>query len=221
MAACSRPLLPLYAMSSSDVESLFRAWGLTADGVAAHNLCGSAVLELTFPGRLTTGEASSLLGVEPAQYDAVLVPRLEARLEGEFTAALPRIDTAWLLASRAARPAHAVARAGSTRTRGKKRRTSLARGARCFVLYPERCTDGRFHYFPATIARVRAREPRFVVAWKDGDARHREVSSVLVATSRRAPCLEWPVAGGGARAKTPPEVRAADAMLLLASGVAP
>ena len=42
-------------------------------------------------------------------------------------------------------------------------------GARCFVLYPSRCTDGCFHYFPARITKVRDQEPRYSVVWQDGD----------------------------------------------------
>ena len=146
---------------------------------------GSAILQITFPGRLTTTEASSLLGIDPQQYDTVLVQNLEAVLEHE-AAAVQRIDTAWLSASRAVRRPDTLAEMPA-RTPAKSTGHVFRPGARCFVLYPERCTDGCFHYFPARITKVRDQEPRYAIAWQDGDPRHRDVPSGLVARTRRQP----------------------------------
>lgn len=180
----------LYAMSSLEVQDLLSSWNVAADGVARHDLGGSAMLQLTFPGRLTTMEASSLLGIDPQQYDMLLVPKLEAMLERE-AAAVQRIDTQWLLAARAARSAPETLAPAAMPTRcdvaTKPTRPTFRLGMRCFVLYPEQCMDGRFHYFPARITKVRDQEPRYSVAWQDGDVRYRDVLSCMVAKKRQKP----------------------------------
>lgn len=182
----------LYAMSSLEVQDLLSSWNVATDGVAQHGLGGSAMLQLTFPGRLTTMEASSLLGIDPQQYDMLLVPKLEAVLERE-AAAVQRIDTQWLSAARAVRsapgtlaPAAMPARC-DVATKPTRPRPTFRLGARCFVLYPNRCTDGCFHYFPARITKVRDQEPRYSVAWQDGDVRYRDVLSFMVAKTRQKP----------------------------------
>ena len=175
-------------MSSLEVQDLLRSWNVTTDGVAQHGLGGSAMLQLTFPGRLTTMEASSLLGIDPQQYDMLLLPKLEAVLERE-AAAVQRIDTQWLSAARAVRSAPETLAPAAMPARcdvaTKPPRPTFRLGAWCFVLYPEQCTDGCFHYFPARITKVRDQEPRYSVAWKDGDVRYRDVLSCMVAKTRR------------------------------------
>tara|TARA_B110000444_G_scaffold192617_2_gene182561 strand:- start:1089 stop:1688 length:600 start_codon:yes stop_codon:yes gene_type:complete len=177
-------------MSSLEVQDLLSSWNVATDGVARHGLGGSAMLQLTFPGRLTTMEASSLLGIDPEQYDMLLLPKLEAVLERE-AAAVQRIDTQWLSAARAVRSApETLAPAGMPArcdVAMKPPRPTFRLGARCFVLYPEQCTDGCFHYFPARITKVRDQEPRYSVAWKDGDVCYRDVLSCMVAKTRQTP----------------------------------
>ena len=181
----------LYAMSSLEVQGLLSSWNVATDGVAQHGLGGSAMLQLTFPGRLTTMEASSLLGIDPEQYDTLLVPKLEAMLERE-AAAVQRIDTQWLSAARAVRsvpetPASPAAMPARCDVAAKPPQPTFRLGTRCFVLYPEQCADGCFHYFPARITKVRDQEPRYSVAWKDGDVRYRDVLSCMVAKTRQRP----------------------------------
>ena len=63
----------------------------------------------------------------------------------------------------------------------------IAVGKRCFGLYPEPCTDGLFHYFQATVSAIYDVEPKYLVAWCDGDLKHRQLHSIFITSSTRNP----------------------------------
>lgn len=60
-------------------------------------------------------------------------------------------------------------------------------GKRCFALYPEPCTDGLLHYFKATVSAIYDVEPKYLVAWCDGDLKHRQLHSIFITPSKQNP----------------------------------